>query len=505
VKPGDLIENRYQIERQLGEGGMGSVYLAYDRTLEKKVALKTLVPQLMSDQRAVEQLRKEVRISQQLRHENICATFDFRENAAEPFMVMEFVDGDVLTNFIYRQPGQRCDEWIFRSLAEQILGALDHAHRAGVIHRDLKSGNIMVTAGGSVRVMDFGIAASIKEVGSRTTGSRVSLSIHYASPEQINGEPPSVVMDIYSLGCVFYEMLEGHPPFYQGDVIVQQLTRQPEPIAGVSPEITEVVLGCLAKDPTQRFRSAAHVRAALAGDRTVLVDRTVAGPTPAWAAPTMAVAPRRRRPVLWASVAAAAVVGGALLWQVRRPLPAPAAPAPAQPPPAITPGPAEPAAPPASARSGPEGPDGAGLQAGRSRGIPDVPPAPPPSDAARKGLARAQEAMSQGRYDEAIAAYRAVLRLDGRSGEARAGLASAESARRAEAALGGDSTAGELLDRAERLFQQEGNYDAAIRVYEEALALVPGSLRARDGLKKARAAKAAEEAIGGKRPGESRP
>ena len=175
---------------------MGAVYLAVDESLQQQVALKTLLPALASNVRAIEKMKREVRTAQKLRHESICATFDFRENGGAPFIVMEYVEGDTLSNFIYQQPNHRCDEGTFRRLAEQIVAAVEHAHKAGVVHRDLKPANIQVKPDGSIRVMDFGIAASLKEVASQTTGSAVTLSIRYASPEQINGEAAAPSMDI---------------------------------------------------------------------------------------------------------------------------------------------------------------------------------------------------------------------------------------------------------------------------------------------------------------------
>jgi len=252
MQPRDIIEGRYEILRQLGEGGMGMVFLALDRTLDRPVAIKTLLPQLMTDLRASQQLKHEVRLSQELRHDGVCATLGFHENGREPFVVMEYVDGTTLSNFVFAQPGQRCNESVFRSLAGQILSAVGYAHSKGVVHRDLKSANIMVATTGEIRVMDFGIAASMKETHSRTTGSSVSLSLHYASPEQINGARPSPSMDIYSLGCVFYEMLSGEPPFTQGDILHQQLTRRPERIIGVSGALNDFLQCCLEKDAVRR-------------------------------------------------------------------------------------------------------------------------------------------------------------------------------------------------------------------------------------------------------------
>jgi formylglycine-generating enzyme required for sulfatase activity len=194
---------------------------------------------------------------------------------------MEYIEGDLLSNHIYAQPGHRCSEAEFRRLAWLLLDAISHAHRKGVVHRDLKSANIMVTKTGEIRVMDFGIAASMKETHSRTTGSSVSLSIHYASPEQINGARPSLSMDIYSLGCVFYEMLSGEPPFTQGDILHQQLTKRPEPVAGVSSSLNELLQSCLEKDPARRPETIERVRDLLgrverrpvSAEATVRLDR----------------------------------------------------------------------------------------------------------------------------------------------------------------------------------------------------------------------------------------
>jgi predicted Ser/Thr protein kinase len=312
MKVGETIEGRYRIERPLGEGGMGKVYLAHDLELDKKVAIKTLLPQTASDIRAVEQLKKEVRLAQDLRHENICGVYHFQPSGEEPFVVMEFIDGEKLTHFIFRQSGHRCDEATFRRLAAQILAAVEHAHRAGVIHRDLSSGNIMVRRDGAIRVMDFGIAASLKEAQSRATGSEVTVSIHYASPEQINGEAPSVSMDVYSLGCVFYEMLTGQPPFRQGDILHQQLTRQPDPMPGVSPALNQAVLACLVKDRTRRLRSAAEVRAALDGRLPAgpILDRTIKIGKPVRAA---VASPRNWIRVIWAAVVVLVLIGFGVL------------------------------------------------------------------------------------------------------------------------------------------------------------------------------------------------
>ena len=275
MQSGDVLNGRYEIRRILGEGGMGAVWLAWDQALEKEVAIKTLLPQTLSDLRAAQQLKKEVRLSQELRHDNICATYDLHESRQQPFLVMEYIEGETLSNFIFKQPGHRCSLATFQALAPQILDAAGYAHRKGVVHRDLKSGNIMVTRAGIITLMAFGTAARLKETYSRTTGAPVSLSVHYASPEQINGAKPAPSMDIYSLGCVFYEMLAGEPPFTHGDVLHQQLPRSPDPIPQVPDELNAVLRACLQKDPSARPASAEAIRARLEQTSAPAVEKTV--------------------------------------------------------------------------------------------------------------------------------------------------------------------------------------------------------------------------------------
>jgi len=265
MQNGKILDNRYRIIEKLGEGGMGAVYKAYDKEWEKEIAIKTLLPQTFSDKKSTDQFKREFKLSQQLRHDNITAAYDFKRSTETPYIVMEYVRGEKLTDYIYSQPQKRLDEKSFLELANQILDGVEYAHKKGVIHRDLKSGNIMITDEGEVKIMDFGIAVSLRETYSKSTGSPITITIYFASPEQINGEPPSVSMDIYSLGCVFYEMLNGDPPFTQGDILHQQLTKQPEPIQDVSEHLNSVILKCLEKKKEDRFQSVEEIQTALAG------------------------------------------------------------------------------------------------------------------------------------------------------------------------------------------------------------------------------------------------
>jgi len=272
MQKNDILDNRYRIIEKLGEGGMGVVYKAYDQELGKEVAIKLLKPEALSDDKATDQFKKEVRLSQELRHDNITATYDFKRSEEFPYLVMEYVEGQILTNYIYKQPNHQLDEGTFLKIASQILDGVEHAHKKGIIHRDLKSSNIMITDNGQVKIMDFGIAASLRETYSRSTGRPITISIHFASPEQINGEPPSVSMDIYSLGCVFYEMLTGDPPFTQGDILHQQLTKQPEPIQDALEHLNSVIFKCLEKRKEDRFKSIEELKKVLGKHQIIKHD-----------------------------------------------------------------------------------------------------------------------------------------------------------------------------------------------------------------------------------------
>ena len=281
MKVGELIGGRFELRQVLGEGGMGQVFKAWDTELERFVAIKTLLTQFLSDPAALDEMKQEVRISQRLNHPAIVAVYDYRVHERTPYIIMEFVDGVPLHHHLFRQPQRKLDEPAVLALVDLILAGVGYAHERGVVHRDLKPANIMVQSAGGVKLMDFGIAAAIKATYTRVTGRTSGLTIQYSSPEQINGEAPSASMDIYSLGCVLYEMLTGHPPFYQGEVLHQQLTRQPPPMPGVSPWLSAVVLACLVKDPKKRLRSIPELRAALTGERTVKVAKqSASGPAP---------------------------------------------------------------------------------------------------------------------------------------------------------------------------------------------------------------------------------
>jgi predicted Ser/Thr protein kinase len=487
MNPGTTIEGRFLLERPLGEGGMGVVWLAHDLTLDKPVAIKTLLPKMVTDHRAVEQLKKEVRISQELRHPHICATYDFHDRGDHPFLVMEYVDGETLSNYTFKHSDNRIGEVEFRRIAVQILDAVGHAHSKGIVHRDLKSGNIMITSDGEVRVMDFGIAASLKETYSRTTGAPVSLSIHFASPEQINGAPPSASMDVYSLGCVFYEMLSGEPPFKHGDILHQQLTRLPDAIQGASADLNRIVLACLAKDPKKRLASCGEVVALLSGNQTIKVGAQARLRTFANARRVNWVA------LTWASAAVLALTGAALFWWQSH-ANGSGGPFAARPAEFVSTPTPQPGSEHNSALTPAERPPAATTAQDDELSRPER---KPPDMSAR--IAHGRELLNAGAYAGAIAAFRAVLKADSGNVSAQTGLRDAQAAFEAENNL----AVGTGFDEAATLRQanekrSSGVYEDAIKLYQVVLDHNASNGEARRGLNDARSALEAERKVFGK-------
>jgi formylglycine-generating enzyme required for sulfatase activity len=264
---GTILDDRYRIDAKLGEGGMGVVYRAYDIELEKTIALKALLPQFKDDPESQRDLKREVAVSQGLAHRNIVQVFHLETRSEVPYLIMEFVDGVTLA-FHKGQKGKLGLEETL-SLAKPILSAIAYAHERGLVHRDIKPQNIMISNEGEVKVMDFGIAQVLKDTYTKLTGRPVSGTLYYMAPEHIRGKPPDKRSDIYSLGCLFYELLNGKPPFWTGDVVYQQINEQPAPLEGVPHRISGVILRCLAKEPSERFQSVEEISLALLGGGSV--------------------------------------------------------------------------------------------------------------------------------------------------------------------------------------------------------------------------------------------
>jgi serine/threonine protein kinase len=210
---GRILNGRYQLTSLLGVGGMASVYLADDRVLQRQVAVKVLSPVYAQDPSFVERFRREARTAARLSHPNIVAVFDSGSDAEQHYLVMEYVPGQSLAELLARQgrlAPQRAAE-----LAVEVCAALAAAHAQGLVHRDIKPGNVLVGPNGRVKVTDFGIAKAA--VAATVTGSGMVLgTAAYLSPEQAQGGPVDARSDLYGLGCVLYELLTGTPPFGSG-------------------------------------------------------------------------------------------------------------------------------------------------------------------------------------------------------------------------------------------------------------------------------------------------
>ena len=258
---GALLANRYRIVRQLGQGGMGSVWLAEDTQLDNKLfAIKMLPSILVSNKRAYRQLKEEALVAMKLTHPNIVTLRAFEENNGNPFLVMDYIDGQTLDDYLYEKckvesvkckvSGGLSEDEVIR-LLKPIAAALDYAHGEGVVHRDVKPANVMIRKDGHPFILDFGIAREIQETMTRVTGKLSSGTLLYMSPEQLRGLPPKASQDVYSFASMAYECLKGEPPFSRGQIEYQILNEKPKPL----PErlrLSASIMRGLSKTPENR-------------------------------------------------------------------------------------------------------------------------------------------------------------------------------------------------------------------------------------------------------------
>ncbi len=257
---GTMLANRYRVVRQLGSGGMGRVWLVEDVKLDNKpFAVKMLPAILVSNRRAYEQVKREALIALKLVHPNIVQFRAFEEAAegGNPFLVMDYIDGQTLDDYL-AEKGKLTEEEALRVL-RPIAAALDYAHGEGVVHRDVKPGNVMIRRDGRPFVLDFGIAREIQETMTRVTGKLSSGTLMYMSPEQLHGAVPKAAQDVYSFAAMAYECLTGAPPFSRGQIEYQIDHDAPAPLTGNAVILAAGVMAGLAKKPEDRPATCAAV------------------------------------------------------------------------------------------------------------------------------------------------------------------------------------------------------------------------------------------------------
>jgi serine/threonine protein kinase/Tfp pilus assembly protein PilF len=280
---GSTFANRYQIIEELGKGGMGKVYRARDKKLNEEVALKLLKPEIASDEKTVERFRNELRLARKISHRNVGRMYEFMEYMGVHYITMEYVPGQDLRSLI-RQTGKLTTETAI-SIAKEVCEGLSEAHRLGVVHRDLKPSNILIDKQGDAKIMDFGIARSLKSKG--ITGTRHMIGTpEYMSPEQVDADDDiDQRSDIYSLGVILYEMLTGRVPF-GGDtplsVAYKHKNKKPpnprEFNTQITDELSVLILKCLEKNKDARYQSAGEVRSLLEGIEKGLLIPVIISP-----------------------------------------------------------------------------------------------------------------------------------------------------------------------------------------------------------------------------------
>ena len=280
LQPGIVIDGRYRLEHRLGSGGMADVWRARDTELGRDVALKLLHENFARDTEFVERFRREASSAAGLQHPNVVSVFDRGSYEDSYYISMELVEGSSLRELI--DQGLEIDEAV--EVTRQMLAAAEFAHEHGIVHRDLKPMNALIDRDGRVRVTDFGIARAGGSEITRT-GS-VMGTAQYLSPEQAQGMDVTPATDIYSIGVILFEMLTGRVPFDGENAVaiaMKQVGEEPPVPSSINPKVSPaldaIVLKALAKDPAQRFQSAAEMSAALEA------AEARPGEPPPWASP----------------------------------------------------------------------------------------------------------------------------------------------------------------------------------------------------------------------------
>jgi serine/threonine protein kinase/tetratricopeptide (TPR) repeat protein/TolB-like protein len=269
LEPGVVLGERYEIVKSLGEGGMGAVYKAHDRELDRLVALKVIRPDMAGNPEILRRFKQELILARQVTHKNVIRIFDMGMADGRKFITMDYIEGRDLKSILVERGKLPAAEAV--PIVQQICQGLEAAHAEGVVHRDLKPQNIMVDAGGRVWVMDFGLARSMELVGMTRTGALMGTP-DYMSPEQARAEKVDSRSDLFSLGLIFYEMLTGRLPFKADTMMATLLKRVKEKAeppcvvdSSIPRHLSDVVMRCLEADVARRYQSTGEILADLGG------------------------------------------------------------------------------------------------------------------------------------------------------------------------------------------------------------------------------------------------